>query len=95
MTDTPRTDAAMCVLHPGVQPSTWYVQAEKCRGIERDLNLHRDNQALLIRALTDLLAATDPPSSITRYRKWAEAKRKAEELVASMDSAEELERETA
>lgn len=38
MIDTPRTDAAMCVLHPGVQPSTWYVQAEKCRGIERDLN---------------------------------------------------------
>jgi len=37
MSGTPRTDAAMCVLHPGVQPSTWYVQAAKCREIERDL----------------------------------------------------------
>ena len=27
----------MCVLHPGVQPSTWYVQASVCRQIERDL----------------------------------------------------------
>jgi len=93
MSDTPRTDNAMCVLHPGVQPSTWYVQAEKCRGIERDLNLHRQNQLELMQALSALLAATDPPTSITRYRRWAEAKRKAEELISSMDSPEALERE--
>lgn len=41
MSDTPLTDAAMCVLHPGVQPSTWYVQAEKCREIERALAAER------------------------------------------------------
>jgi hypothetical protein len=56
-----------------------------------DAAFYRDNQIALLRALTDLIAATDPPASITRYRRWAEAKRKAEELVASMDTPEELE----
>jgi hypothetical protein len=45
LNDTPRTDAAMCVLHPGVQPSTWYVQAEKCREIERELAAARADAA--------------------------------------------------
>jgi len=35
----------MCVLHPGVQPSTWYVQAEKCREIERELAAARADAA--------------------------------------------------
>ena len=48
---TPRTDAAMCVLHPGVQPSTWYVQAEKCREIERDLTAARAEVERLREAL--------------------------------------------
>lgn len=34
---TPRTDANLKVLHPGVQPSTWYVQAEFARQLEREL----------------------------------------------------------
>lgn len=34
---TPRTDAKLKVLHPGVQPSTWYVQAEFARQLELDL----------------------------------------------------------
>lgn len=35
---TPRTDASLKVLHPGVQPSTWYVQAEFARQLERELS---------------------------------------------------------
>ena len=104
MSDTPLTDASISsrTAHAGygserIEVVVDYVEVNDARNNERylreEMSLHVQNQIALMRALTALLAATDPPASITRYRKWAEAKRKAEELIASMDSPEVLERE--
>lgn len=62
MSDTPLTDANLKVLHPGVQPSTWYVQADFARTLERELAAALVRLERLEAALRALLNEVTTPS---------------------------------
>jgi len=103
VSDTPRTDAAMCVLHPGVQPSTWYVQAEKCRELERELaaarSTIRECDSELSRVLHELAGAASlcwepkPSGVFNTTEALTQVKRAINELrsILRRDAAKEKE----